>query len=198
MKRLPLSLTLLVLIAFLCSSASWAYVVTFDDAPVGQDLSCYLERYGLAMTYGWQVVDTAASGWGTPRSGTQSVVWNGNPLYGVGFCFGVDGVSEYSVRTVGAYFTTQPGVLLQLRDLDGRFAASIGSVEGWTNRYVQIGSYPFDIRSPFVVGISSPDAVYHFSMDDLTIVPVPEPSSLLALLAGVGGFEALKRRRRRR
>ncbi len=196
MGKSVMPLAALILIVFACSSSSWGYVATFDDVPVGQDLSYYLQLYGLSMAYGWHVVDSAASGWGTPHSGTQSVVWNGNSSGGA-FGFGVDGVSEHSVRSVGAYFTTQPGVLLQLSDLDGRFAASIGSTEGWTNRYVQIGSYPFDIRSAFIVGISSPDAIYHFSMDDLTIVPVPEPSSLLALLAGIGGFGALLRRRRR-
>ena len=204
MKKLLLSLTALISITFLWSSASRAYTVTFDDVAPGQDLSYYFQQYGLKMLPGWQVVDSASAGWGTPQSGTQSVIWNGALDHGAAVYFGADGVSEYKVRSVGAYFTTPPGVLLQIRGLTlvGTITAPVGSAEGWTNHYVQINTAPVlgiwgAIGSFCIVGVSSTDARYHFSMDNLTIVPVPEPSSLLALLAGLGGCGVLLRRRLR-
>jgi hypothetical protein len=183
-----------------CSSGLWAYTLTFDDIPTGQDVSYYQQQYGLAMVPGWEVIDSVASGWETPRSGTQAVVWSGQSIYATGFDFGFeDGVSEYTVRSVGAYFTTQPGVVLAMRGYtsSGLVTANIGSSTGsWTNHYVQISSAAADIRYVHIVGLSSPDARYHFSMDDLTVVPVPEPSSIIALGFALSAMGAMLRRRR--
>jgi len=152
------------------------------------------------MVPGWEVVGSAAHGWGTPHSGTQAAIWNGNPLFGTGWGFGVDAVSEYTVRSVGAYFTTAPGVVLEMCGFEAGnlITVRIGDTDGsWTNRYAEINSPTGRIAFVYIVGISSPDARYHFAMDDLTVVPVPEPSSLAALLAGVAGFGAVLRRRTR-
>jgi hypothetical protein len=191
------------MVIFCYSSALWAYTVTFDDVPIGQDLSYYHQQYGLHMVPGWEVIDSVTSGWGTSQSGTQAVVWNGNPAFGTGFGFYfVDGVSEYRAQYVGAYFSTEPGVLLEMSALTTSGAivtASIGDVNGtWCNRYVGINS---SIAGGFInvciIGISSPDARYHFAMDDLTIEPVPEPSSILALIGGIAGLGGFALRRRR-
>jgi len=180
---------------------AYGVTVTFDDVSTGQNLAYYLQRYGLYMGPGWEVIDSAGSGWGTPHSGTQCAVWNGNPKYGTAFDFGVDGVSEYSVRSVAAYFTTQPGVVLEMQGYtaSGVIArAGIGDTNGyWTNRYVEISSAAGDILFVHIAGVGSSDFRYHFSMDDLTIVPVPEPSPLLALSAFLAPIAGLAIRRRR-
>lgn len=201
MKRFML--ITIVFTMFFCSSALWAYKVSFDDVPIGQNLSYYNQQYGLGMVPGWEVVDSVASGWGIPKSGTQSVVWNGNPEFGTAFGFAFeDGVSEYKASTVGAYFSTKAGVVLELRGYtaNGVIIANIGeSNSSWQNQYVEIKSSSLgDIYCVHIVGISSPDARYKFAMDDLTIEPVPEPSSLAALGLGVLPVAASLRLRRLR
>jgi hypothetical protein len=69
--------------------------------------------------------------------------------------------------------------------------------ESWTNRYVEINSPndPFN-RLEFEY-INSVSDLRGFCADDMTVTPVPEPSSILALVGGIarlGGF-ALRRRR---
>jgi hypothetical protein len=194
-------LVLLISIALAAAchpSAVWAYTLTFDDIPVGHDLGYYKQQYGFDAP-GWEVIDSVASGWGMPHSGTQAVIWNDDPVWATAFgFFFVDGVSEYAAQSVGAYFTTAPGVVLQMRGYTARGAitATIGDANGtWVNRYVQMSS-PTGILYVHIAGLSSPDARYHFSMDDLTVVPVPEPSSILALGFGLAAMGAMLRRRR--
>jgi hypothetical protein len=200
MRKLVLLISIALAVSC-CSSSLWAYTVTFDDTPIGQDLSYYHQQHGLRM-YGWEVIDSVTSGWGTPQSGTQAAVWNGDPRFALGFSFYfVDGVSEYTAQSVGAYFTTKPGVVLEMRGHTASGAiitTTIGDINGsWSNHYVEINSAMGDIRFVHIAGLNSPDEQYHFAMDDLTIEPVPEPSSIFALvggIAGLGGF-ALRRRR---
>ena len=113
MKMLTLILVVSTLVAGVAYSATPPYTVTFDDVPIGADLSYYYQHYGLWMTYGWQVVNGAAAGW-TPRSGTQVAVWTNISSYSTGFGLGVDGVDEYTARFVGAYFSTEPGCVLSM------------------------------------------------------------------------------------
>ncbi len=199
MRRSLLLCISLVLTAFSCSSTLSAYTVTFDDVPTGKDLSYYLQQHGLDMVPGWEVIDSVSSGWGTPHSGTQAVVWNGNPIFAAGFGFGIDGVSEYRVRSVGAYFSAEPGVLLEMRGYtaSGVVTARIGESDvSWSNRYVQIdSSVAGDILFVHIAGLNSPDDRYHFAMDDLTVVPIPEPATFLALAAGLVALAMRKRRR---
>lgn len=206
MKKLLLCVIALFLILLCFASASCAYVVTFDDVSPGQNLSSYYTAYGLDMAHGWEVVDTGTAGWGVAQSGNQALIWNGIPSFAAWFGFGDDGPNQQGVRSVGAYFTTRPGVILKMlgHTTFGDVTTSIGSAEGWTNHYVQLNAKNWghgiwsNILDVVISPTNSPDAVYAFSMDDLTVTPVPEPSSLLALFAGLGGCGILLRRRRRR
>ncbi len=84
------------------------------------------------------------------------------------------------------------------RDQDGNVVASvdIGSPgESWNNVYAEINSPEGSIRGVSFDGVSSPDALLHFAADDMTIVPVPEPSSLLALVTGLAAAPFWLRRR---
>jgi hypothetical protein len=186
-----------LLLAISCSAN--AYTLTFDDVPTGQDLSYYMAQYGFNPYPGWQVVNGLESGWGTAKSGAQEVV-SADPEYATGFYFGIDGVSEYTVRSVGAYFTTQPGVVVAMRAYTAGgtiVSATIGSLTGsWVNQYAQISWNRGDIRYIHFESISSPDARFRFAMDDLTIVPVPEPASIFVLSAALMGLGMVARKRR--
>ena len=178
------------------------YTVTFDDIPPGADLSHYDEEYGLSLVPGWEVAE---------HSETNVLVWRGNPNFGAGFGFGHDPTDypettylPYTVRLVGAHFSTEPGVLLEMIGYSrgampmAIASASIGSpTESWTDRYVEIFSETGDIAYVYISGVNSQEDRYHFSIDDLTISLVPEPSSLLALGGGLGAVGGLALRKRR-
>jgi len=215
MKTLAIMIAVAVLLG--CSQAeaylpapTSPYTVTFDDIPPGGDLSYYESEHGLALWGGWYVVDHMGSGWGQPRSGLNVLMWDWNPSWAAGFSFGLDPTDypdssflPYNVRSVSAYFSTEPGIVLRMTGYakDGNEVASalIGATgESWTNRYVEITSEPEEIAFVHISGVTSQDDRYHFCLDDLTIVPVPEPSSLLALGSGVLALAGLALRRRRK
>ncbi len=189
-------------VTILCYSSAYAYTLTFDDISVGQDLSRYSEHYGFAAARGWEVVDHSDSAWGPPHSGTNLLIWNGNPGFGAAFGFGDDGVSEYTVRVAGAFFSTEPGILLRMTGY-GKGGTEVASVaigatdESWTNRYAEIASAPGEIAFVHITGVNSEDDRYYFCLDDLTIIPVAEPSSVLALGFGGAGIIGAALRRRR-
>lgn len=195
-----------IMIVVLCCPAAHAYLppptspytMTFDDIPPGNDLSYYDEQYGLWLIPGWEVVEL---------SGTNVLTWCGNPAFGAGFGFGSDPVDypettflPYTVQAVGAYFSTEPGVVLKMigytRGSTPSVVASveIGSTEGSWSGYAEIHSEIANIDYVVVSGVNSQDDRYHFYLDDLTINPVPEPASLAAVALGLGGL--LLRRRK--
>lgn len=197
---LAITITLAV---FCCSSTLWAYTLTFEDVPIGSDLSYYQEQYLIGFVPGWNVIDHNGSDWGTPHSGSNVLMWGGNPIFGAGFDFGLDGIPSmhYSAQSVGAYFSTEPGVVIRLVGYRGYGGTEVASVTigsdtaSWNDQYAEISSEAGEIDFVHIVGVHSADERYHFSMDNLTINPVPEPSSLLALLLGLGGFGTMLRRR---
>ena len=210
MRRLFLFVSV-VLVVLGCSPALWAYTLTFDDIPVGQDLSYYSEQYGVMWFSGFQVVDQSQFSWSQAHSGTKVLVWtNTNPLWAVGWEFGADPADfpdtsfpPYNVQSVGAYFSTDMGQVLTFAGYSnsGTAVASaiIGSSkESWQDHYVEIVSQAGDIAFVDIIGVSSVDARLRFSLDDLTVVPVPEPSSLATFgalsLCAAGGL-LVKRRR---
>lgn len=200
MKRLAWSI-LVTSVMCLCTSTSWAYTVTFDDVPTGSDLSYYAQQYGLNMYHGWQVINSVDAGWGTSQSGTQSAVWSGNPEIAAGFDFVIDTIpdSGYAARSVGAYFSTPAGIVLQMQVYtdSGMITTTIGDVnEAWHNHPVVIDSPTDNIRYVHVIGINSPDDYYHFSMDDLTVVPVPEPCSVAVLACAIVPLAGALRKKR--
>ena len=178
--------------------------MTFDDIPAGKDLLYYTDTYGVSFFGGCQVTDHSQSAWGTPNSGANVVTWNPNPLAAAGFGFGSElrghEYPQYTTRTVGAYFGTEQGMVLQMvgyRTNGTLVTAPIGDTNSaWSNQYVQIMSTAADIAFVHIRAVTPSDARYHFCMDDLMITNVPELSPLAARLAGLAGFGAIIRRRR--
>jgi hypothetical protein len=201
MKRLVLLLST-VLAASCCTL--WAYTLTFDDIPQGQGLGYYTSQYGIGWYSGFHVVDQSQNSWSQAHSGTNVLIWNGPLSRATGWYFGGDLTTfpNYTVRSVGAYFSTDMGQVLTIFGvrLDGSsVSATIGATgESWHDRYVEVSSAAGDIVGVGIGGISSSDARYRFSMDDLTIEPVPEPSSLAALALATSGVGLGLFRRRRR
>lgn len=198
----------IVIFLFCCCSTLWAYTLTFDDIPTGQNLSYYYDCYGIVLD-GGSVTDSTALSWASPHSGTYVLAWDGNPYYDVYIAFGSDPNDypgskflPYNVSAVGAYFCTEPGAVLKMEGFrhNGTVAATalIDNTDGnLTDRYVEINSALSDIAYVHIYGTSSPSRP-SFCLDDLTITTVPEPSSLLALFGGLASISGLVIRRRQR
>ena len=57
--------------------------------------------------------------------------------------------------------------------------------ESWNNRYIGIAAdSPFEMLQ--FEGVNTPNEMLGISADDMTVVPVPEPSSLVALICALG------------
>lgn len=193
-----------IVVAWCCGRA-FALTLTFEDIPPGQGLDYYKQQFRVTFSDGFAVQDHTGFSWGPPRSGANVLVFAGEAQYGGRVLFG-----EYSwagddpddIRSVGAYFSTQTGVMVSITAYYGNPGLPVGSVvigapgESWNNRYVEIRS-PY---SPFYglqfEGVNSPEELWAFCADDMTVVPVPEPGSVaglgLALIALSGGV--LRRR----
>lgn len=185
---------LVIVAAGICTRAC-SFTLTFDDIPEGQGLRYYGDQYGVAIG-GSYIADHSESTWGPPHSG-----------YNVLRCLDIGGSIAfkwpnklYSAYSLGAYFSTEPGVVVRLTGYGANIEDPIDSIlvgaagESWNNVYVQLNSQEGRIRSAAFEGVSSPDATAHFAADDMTIVPIPEPSSLLAMGGGLGGMLLLRRR----
>lgn len=195
---------LLVLAVGVCAQAH-PYTLTFDDIPSGYGLIYYGGQYGVAMGGGWYIADHSQSTWGPPHSGNNVLRywWDylGTDAY---ISFKSYQRPSYSVYSLGAYFSTEAGALLRMTAYDKNMnpiaLSQIGTLDGsWDNVYAEVRSTQGSIWGVGFEGVSSPDALFHFAADDMTIVPVPEPSSLLALAGGLGalGFPLIRRRRGR-
>ena len=68
--------------------------------------------------------------------------------------------------------------------------------ESWTNQYAEVTSQAGDIVWIVFEAISPADARDRFCMDDMTIVPVAEPTSLAALATGLLPIALAMRKRR--
>ena len=183
-----------------------AVVLTFDDVPPrhGSLGYYYQQAYGIAFSGDLYVTDHSASSWGPPHSGNNVLVSNADWfLSQVGFKWGVYPVLyEPLACSVGAYFSTEPGVVLEMtayysapsEELVAVGSATIGALgESWQNVLVQILGSPKPIRYLNITPVTQ-DALLHFCVDDLNVEFVPEPTSLLALCVGL--LPLLLRRRR--
>ena len=109
----------------------------------------------------------------------------------------------YSVYSLGAYFSTAPGTVIRIdgcHNSNDQVVASMlvgSSTEAWNKRFAEINDPMGRIDYFMFYPVSSDDALLHWSADDMTVDPVPEPSSLLAILAGLGGCGMLLRRKPR-
>jgi hypothetical protein len=178
-----------------------AVTLTFDDIPVGANLNTAYVPYGVAFSSNFQVADHSTSAWGPPHSGNNVLV-NQSPLpllAGAEANFQHQGRSIYSLA---GYFSTQQGAVIQLAgsydDLYNPVATVLVGAPGesWTNRYVELRA-DTPMRGVHFWNVSSDQALFQYSADDITIEFTPEPSSLAALslaLAGIG-IGAVRRRR---
>jgi hypothetical protein len=204
MMRLRILLTSIAVLTFCCSSALWAYTLAFDDIPIGANLGYYSDQYGVFFS-SWTSVDSATLGWGQSHSGANVAMWSGSPGTGAFAWFGhrENGEPVYkSVSSLGAYFSTDTDAVIRMVGYSTAggwksvASATIGgSGQSWSNRYLEISSQAGDIEWVIFEGVSSPDARYHFYLDDMTVVPVPEPSSILPLAAGLLWLVPIRRRR---
>ena len=116
--------------------------------------------------------------------------------------FSIHGAQPYSVSLVSAYFSTYSGAVVRVTAYDGNEAVvSVligGDSQSWNNKLVEISSPGKTFHELIFEGVNSPEDILHFCMDDMSVTPIPEPSSLLALLAGLGGFGGMIWRRRAR
>ena len=207
MKRL-LKLLVYIFILTLCCSIINAYTLTFDDILSGNELrnSIYQENYGAVFADGFKVEDHMLSTWGHPHSDMNVMVWNGEYVIPPRLIFGDYSPSyakPYSILSMSAYFSTDMNATIKITAYrgDGIFVTSMligGSGELWNNRYVNISAPAGGIIDYFEFdGIKSPENLCYFCADDMTITPVPEPSSFFTLLCGIGGISGMILRRQR-
>jgi hypothetical protein len=206
MKNLFL-LAQIALLTMLCSGAK-AYVMTFDDIPCGSNLDYYEDQYNAYFTEGFQVSDHSQSTWGPPHSGNNVLTWGGDISqdawlsFGGALTSGYSNVGNCSIRSLGAYFSTVPGVLIIARAYNmsspwsvcTRLIGADDPNDYWNNEYVE-----FTADDGGVIDYIRFEACLsrYFSVDDITVDPVPEPSSILVLSGGLSviGCFALRRRR---
>jgi hypothetical protein len=198
----PMRLITALSILAIATTQACALTLTFDDVPVGPDGLLNYRPLGVSFSSVFQAADHSKSIWGPPHSGSNVLVWV-YPGYGSVDTIGL--VKDHQpcpAYSVGGYFSTEPGTVLQITGYHStRYEpplawATIGSSSGaWNNVYVEISS-PQLIGEIELKPVTT-DAFNHFCMDDMTINYVPEPSclSLLTLALASVGVGRLRRRR---
>ncbi len=180
------------LVLALPSSCARAYTLTFDDdLPPGGTYGSVYDIHFICLN----ISDHASSPWGPPHSGDNVLT----SLDGSWSKFYFKDQSG-PATSIGAFFSTAQDAVVRMEcyqyvtDLIPIACADIGAPgESWNNVYLHVSpSLPFEtvVFRP----VSSYDALLYFCLDDLTVVPVPEPTSLLVLAAGLAPM-ILRRRR---
>ena len=202
-------LAVCIVVLVMCCSAAYGRTLTFDEFPSGTELrsSSYAR---VSFSWDFLATDHMESSWGSPHSGSNVLTTVLNPYgHSPSIVFGRMTWADLDldhVQSVGAYFSTDMNARVTVtayRHVSGTFVPVTSVVigapgESWNNRYVEI-TYP---QSSFEMldfeGVNSPDDLLGFCADDMNITYVPEPSSLLALGAGLLPLAVGVRRRCRR
>ena len=191
-----------------CCSAAYGRTLTLDEFPSGTVLSDS-SYYRLSFLRNFQAIDHTLSSWGPPHSGSNVLTVVADPYYDIAsVLFGrllPTALDVDHIRSVGAYFSTDTGAMVRITayHISGTYTAVTSLVigaagESWNNRYVEISCPQSSFWQLRFEGVNSSSELLSFCADDMTITYVPEPSSLLALCAGLVSAGALLRRRRRR
>ncbi len=197
--------------ALLLCSATYGGVLTFDDLASGTLVgdSFYMDAYRVQFGPFFQAIDHTASPWGSPHSNPNVVRWiptepiQIDPSILFGYFTSADADFD-EISRVGAYFSTEQGAEVRMTAYhhypDAPTFVAVDSVvlgapgQSWSNHYAEIGGgVPFEMIA--FQGVNSPDELLHFCLDDMTITPVPEPTSILTLAGGLGGLLLIKRRK---
>jgi len=205
---------LLITMAIVVSwaSAAGAYTVTFDEVAPGTNPQNYQDT-STPFCPGpeFAIEDHSNASWGPPRSGTNVMVCEalGGEIRLIAGPFGsTDLGTPINAVLFGAYFSTPPGAEVMMTlykratgGLSPLASMIIGSQnEAWSNQYVSYASPTgdiYDIRFDLWSLPMHPSATPGlFCVDDMTITPVPEPSSLAALVCGLAGVAGIVVRRR--
>lgn len=195
-------LACMLAIVLLATSQACATTLTFDDIPQGVGLEYYSYQYGIGFDSGFHAADHTGSTWGPPHSGSNVLAWSfdgWSNAYGMMF---KNGSGPLYASSVGGYFSTEAGVVLEMIGYHSNLESPVGSAfigapgESWTNVHVEINS---------ALGIGfmefrpvTTEALSHFCADDVTVTFVPEPSAFLALGMGGLGILGMALRKRRR
>lgn len=196
------AVTYSVILALLCSAA-YSLTTTFDSLTPGSDPSYSVFENVLVMFDGFAVEDHSEASWGSPHSG--NIVLVGQDYYNSAISWkGVTPGRQPLMNSISAYFSTQEGVVMRMDCYNSIVtgsapvaSATIGAEgESWNDRYVELNA-----TDPFWKVVFSPigqlNPQLYFSMDDLKLTPVPEPSSVAVLGAGLLPLGFSLRRRRR-
>lgn len=183
------------------SSAAYATTLTFDEVPDGTVLrySTYGADHRVSFSDDFRASDHTGSGWGPPHSGSNVLTSSGSAYSRILFGhYTASDAEPDPAQSVTAYFSTELDAMVRITAYhiaQAQPAVLITSVvigasgESWNNGYIEMSAAPgLSFEMLEFAGVNSPDELLHFCADDMTIVPVPEPSALLALAGGLGVF----------
>lgn len=212
MRLLNIMLICIFIVVYGCPTVA-AYTLTFDDVPSGTMLSnssMYYLDYGANFADSFQTADHTNSEWGKSLSSPNVVIWTGDPYSDfASLKFGHytwSSIEPCNVSSLDAYFSTDIDAVVKLTAYNWVAPSTLTEVanaligesgQSWDNQYVEIKSAGNTFNMLTFQAVAGSNGLQGFCVDNMTVTPVPEPSSLLALLCGIGGISGMIWRRKR-